>query len=222
MLLCCRWLAPIASAEDYHGDFGVGRGYVFRGLELNDGEVSYHGYLEVESETGLYAGIWVGSYDLKFDDSRDTEINYVLGFSRRIAPQTSIDTAIVHYQYPGAEGTRNYDWTEWLTSLHLGSQWIIAYGLGENWLADSELTHSLELIYQYPMPLELNLDISAGKVIAENTSLGNYRYMGAGISRTIGPIGIRFAISTTNDQAEQRLGNSIAGTHSTIQISWAF
>lgn len=43
-----------------------------------------------------------------------------------------------------------------------------------------------------------------------------------GISRTIGSFGGRLSIATTDRRAERTLGEEVAGTHASVQLSWFF
>lgn len=239
-----RWLLPTlllaipqATAEGLRGELSVGLGYLFRGLELNQSDPGARGYLEYSADNGLYAGVWAGSYSVPSDPSRDTEVNYLLGYSHRLNAGIAFDTAIVRYEYPGASGPRDfapreydpqnysqrdYDWTEWLSSLHLGDRWIFTYGLSDNWLVPESRAHSGWITYQFPLPWQLTLDLNAGAVRLEEGELDGYRFYELGVSRTAGSFGGRLAIATTDQRLERTLGDDVAGTHASLQLSWFF
>lgn len=214
---------PAALAEGLHGELSAGLGYLFRGLELNQSDPAARGYIEYAATNGFYAGAWAGSYSVPYDPHRDTEVNYLLGYTRRLGPDLAIDTAIVRYDYPGAPSQmRDYDWTEWLSSAHLGDRWILNYGLSENWLAPDGRAHSGWLTYQFPLPWQLTLDLNAGAVRLEDGYLDGYRFYELGLSRTLGSFGARLAVATTDERLERVLGEDVAGTHASLQLSWFF
>ncbi len=225
-----RWLPallllgiPQAPAEGLGGELSVGLGDLFRGIEVNQSEPGLWGYVEYSAANGLYVGLWAGSYSIP-TDSRSTEVNYSLGYSHRLNSAIAFDTAIVRYEYPGTPGwARDYDWTEWLSSLHLGDRWILTYGLSDNWLVPEGRTHSGWITYQLPLPWQLTLDLKAGVVrMDEGGLVDGYRFYEMGLSRTVGSFGGRIAVATTDQRLERTLPDEMAGVHASVQLSWFF
>jgi uncharacterized protein (TIGR02001 family) len=214
---------PQALSEGLAGELSVGLGDLFRGVEVNQSEPGLRGYVEYSAANGLYAGLWAGSYNVPAD-SRSTEVNYLLGYNHRLSSAIAFDTAIVRYEYPGAPSwLRDYDWTEWLSSLHIGDRWIFTYGLSDNWLVPEGRTHSGWITYQFPLPRQLTLDLKAGAVrIAEGGLVDGYQFYELGLSRTIGSFGGRVAVATTDQRLQRALGDEMAGVHASLQLSWFF
>ncbi len=213
---------PAVADNLFHGQLTMASGNVFRGMQQVQSGMAWSAYLEKTWDAGLYAGIWVGRTRLAYPDSRDRELNYVAGYSHSLKPGLQIDTALVRYQYDNASGYRNYDWTEWLSSLYLDDRWILSYGLGKDWFAEDELSHFGQVTALLPMPALVVLDLSLGAVHLENTYVDDYQYLELGLSRSFGPFFVRGMWSITDADFRDTLGDSTAGRQGSIALSWTF
>ena len=236
---CCRLANPIlfislalaatsvqaldwSGLERLSGKVSVGLGNVFRGLQYGDTGLSPAAYLEKSWQSGLYTGLWMGRFDASGDQYREAEINYILGFNRRISTHLAVATSITHYQYEGNSKYRNYDWTEWLTRVQIYDQWVLGYGLGKDWFAEDEQSHFLKLTHISALPAMLELDISVGVIALEEAYINGYQYLEIGLERNLGRWNLRAQVSTTDSELRSLFGSSLAGPQGAITLSLMF
>lgn len=79
--------------------------YRFRGISLSDEEIALQGTINLNHESGLYAGIWGSTLD-GFGElgGSNLELDLYAGYRHRIAGGVSVDAGLLYYAYPGSSG----------------------------------------------------------------------------------------------------------------------
>jgi len=106
-LACLAAFAPpaIALAGESGGSLQWANGaafateYVWRGQSLTDGKPAIIGELKLNHDSGAYAGIWAGNLDLGPGTDTSAEIDYFLGWAKRIG-QLYVNAGYLYRQRP--------------------------------------------------------------------------------------------------------------------------
>lgn len=205
----------------WHGRLSTGNDFAFRGISQTREGPALSGLLQYEHADGFYAALWAGRVDYVIGPERDVELDAVLGYSFRARPSVTIDMAVTRYTYPGADTVRDYDWTEWYTSAHFGSRWIVGVGLGRNWLRTDDTTVAAELTHRYPLPARWLVDVTAGYQTLTDAD-ESYAYYAIGLSRGLGErLMLQLELTGTDDRGRRRFGNSTE-TRWIGTLSWHF
>lgn len=85
--------------------------YVFRGISQNDEKAALQASVDVEHESGFYAGLWGSPVDFNDGEEAEVEIDWYAGYAYETGPWNA-DTRLTYYWYPGAEDSLDYDYTE--------------------------------------------------------------------------------------------------------------
>lgn len=191
------------SSADMHAQLTLATDYVFRGLQQTAHGPAYQGTINYESELGLYAGVWASRVDYaRPNDVRSAEIDFFVGYQKRLSPKIAFDLAAVHYAYTGHQ-VFNYDWTELQATAYLGDAWALTFSAGDNWFGRDDLSYAAELTYRYPLPADVLLDATIGHVKLDHFFEDNYSFGEIGVTKSFGDFTARIAYSTTNSGADQ-------------------
>lgn len=206
LILCAT--SGLTSAE-VHLSASLSSDYAHRGLRQTIDGPSVQGLLEYQFSSGWYVGAWAGNLDFDRPGDRDFELDYFVGYNRRVNPDLAFDVTLIRYTYPGQNDVRNYDWQELITSAYLGDRWLVSLGVAHNWLAQDKPTAFAEAGYRHPMPLGLTLDVTVGWQ-ALPRPFPNYVYGELGVSRHLGPVDVRLGYGAVEDAAKDRFGKLAA------------
>jgi uncharacterized protein (TIGR02001 family) len=79
--------------------------YRFRGISLSDEQVALQGTINLNHESGLYAGVWASSLD-GFGElgGSNLELDLYAGYRRQVADGVTADVGLLYYAYPGSSG----------------------------------------------------------------------------------------------------------------------
>ena len=79
--------------------------YRFRGIGLSDEDPAIQGTINVNHESGLYAGFWSSSID-GFGElgGSNIELDLYAGYKKEIIPSLTLDVGVLYYAYPGSKG----------------------------------------------------------------------------------------------------------------------
>ncbi len=211
-----------AARAEFSGRLSVGTAEMFRGIKMTRDGPAIHGLVQYDSDPGLYAAVWAGRVEFPYGtEKNDMEVDYIVGFSRALAPRVSFDTAVVHYSYPTANLLQDYDWTEWYASAHLFENWTIGVGIAHDWLGAGKTTHTAELTFRYPLPLGLIADMTGGYQDVSPVLGRDYEYYEIGLGRAVHAMQFRIAVVGSNSAAEA-IFRDAADTRWIGMVTWAF
>lgn len=91
--------ATIATAAEVSGNVSLGTDYVYRGISQTSENPAVQGGFDIESDGGLYAGIWGSNVD--FDGS--IELDLYVGYGGSLSETVSYDVGVLRYEYPDDE-----------------------------------------------------------------------------------------------------------------------
>ncbi len=213
------WLvfAPAPWAE-VRSHLAIASDYVFRGLLKTAGGLAYQGSAEYLADTGLYGGVWASRVDYARElDERDAEVDYFVGYQRRLSSDIAYDATLVRYTYMGSSPV-DYDWTELQLTAHVLDRWSIGAAVGDDLFGRGERNYHGELTYRHPLPVRVVLDATVGYEWLDRVVGTNYGFAELGVARRIGAFEVRLAFVATDSGAD--MFGAAADDHWVITLSW--
>jgi uncharacterized protein (TIGR02001 family) len=187
-------LAQDAGPWGFSANIGAVSNYLFRGVTLSNDQPAIQGGLDVEHESGFYAGTWASSLAGN-DGTAGTptyELDLYAGYGGAINDDFSYDFNAVYFLYPDG---RDFDYSELMASATY--KWFtagIAYTIwGE---ADSDLPFSDGDLYYFgsvdlALPYDFGLSLFGGYYDFDTKNIGgvDYGHGGISISKDAGDFG---------------------------------
>lgn len=96
--------AELAAGTSVSGGISLVSDYRFRGISLSGSDPALQGTINLNHDSGFYAGTWASSLD-GGDLYGHTEIDLYGGWSGKIAPGTTFDAMLAYYAYPNGDDT---------------------------------------------------------------------------------------------------------------------
>lgn len=113
LLFCAAVAATPVEAQDAEapraftvtGGVTLASQYRFRGISLSDEQVALQGTINLNHQSGLYAGVWGSSID-GFGElgGSNLELDLYAGYRRQVAEGVTVDAGLLYYAYPGSSG----------------------------------------------------------------------------------------------------------------------
>ncbi|WP_438864375.1 TorF family putative porin [Neptunicella sp.] len=158
-------VSSMASAE-FSTNFGVTSNYLWRGVTQSSDAPSVSGGLDVTSESGLYAGTWIGTID--WGQGGGYENDYYFGYSGE-SDGFGYDVGYIYYAYPEQE----YDDSNFGELYFNGT--LGAFGFGVAYTVNSDADDDVpfgkgDLYYSVSYGFELADDYGLG------FTLGHYDF----------------------------------------------
>jgi len=179
VLLIAMLFAPNAKGAEVSGTVGAESDYIWRGINQSQG-LSVQANLNLELDSGLYAGAWVGQ--VEFDGSEASEeMDYYVGFNKSYK---GVDIDVMYYDY-GYRGDDSLNFEE------------VSVGLG---LFDNKV-NVVHVIGMDDAPNYSEVELSMGKdeAWATNLSYGFIKDFGSNwkISKSMDFLGGTFDVGYT-------------------------
>jgi len=126
-------MLPAAAASEFSGLATLTSKYIYRGLEMSDGDPALQMGLDYEHDTGFFVGVWASTIDIQTAmGSRDTELDYYAGFHYATDAPVTATITLLRYSYPGQTGMHSYDYNEVL----VGASWRERYSIELGYTSD--------------------------------------------------------------------------------------
>ena len=107
LLATSTMFTSVAQAASIEGNVGLATDYIWRGMTQSDGESSFSGGIDISTDSGFYAGTWVG-------DVRDTagagasyELDVYAGYAGE-AGSIAYDVGYIQYMYPDVDADQDF------------------------------------------------------------------------------------------------------------------
>lgn len=194
--------------------------YVFRGVTYSDGHAAVQAALDLDFDSGFYAGAWASSVDL-YDGGtrrRNLEIDYYLGFNYELRRNWIVGANVVAYTFPDTRGDVDYDYFEYSLVANYDDRLWLEYSWSPDLFHTGSETQNVELYAEWPLPAGMMLGGGVGYYDPSELTGSGYGYWQAGVTRTFGIADIDVRYHDTNravpfistpDSADARLALSI-------------
>lgn len=96
---------PSASPFTITGSAALASQYRFRGISLSDEKLAVQGTINLNHESGFYAGAWASSLD-GFGElgGSNVELDLYGGYKKAVVSGLTADVGLLYYAYPGSKG----------------------------------------------------------------------------------------------------------------------
>src|SRR4249919_1504629 len=101
--------APVHAAE-LSGNATLTTDYVWRGSTQTHGDPAVQAGIKVTGDSGLYASVWGSNVEFAPETHASTELDFTVGWGRKISDRWAVDVNVLHYRYPST--TIDLNWTE--------------------------------------------------------------------------------------------------------------
>lgn len=189
-------LAASAQAE-WNAAAVIATDYLHRGINQTLSGPAIQASAEYSSSAGWFAGLWASRVDFESFDDRRAELDYYVGYGRRVHRRLAFETTFIRYDYRG-DAARDYDWQELQLTAFIGDHLSATWAHAENWAAADERTNLLEGTLRYPLPAGLILDLTAGRHFVSDALGRDYDYGQLGVSRPISQFVVRAAYADSD------------------------
>ncbi|MEY4378066.1 MAG: hypothetical protein RJB26_2616 [Pseudomonadota bacterium] len=185
-------VAGQAAASELTATVTAANEYDFRGISQSGKDPALQMSLDFATDSGFAAGVWASNIDYGPDASEDREVDFILGYSKEILPDLSLDVGGVYYTY---YGDGSFDYPEY----YVGGTWK---GLsGKLWYTDNYSNSGLngwyvEVNYEHELPKGFTLGLHGGHSRGGYWGGNLYKDYSVGVSRSFGPIeaSVKYAI----------------------------
>lgn len=213
--------SPFATAAaDLSGAVTLTSEYIYRGQAVSNHDPAISIGIDYEHDSGFFGGIWASSIELtnRFG-SRDTELDYYVGYRFEPARPLAVSISAIRYTYPGQRGSFDYAHVEGFVSATLYERYSIEfaytddlYGMGEparHWGARAE------------WPAADFWIVSGGLGLADLTAINTdrYSYWDLGLSTRWSSITVDIRWHD-NEPIGGVLGNWSAGSRFVLSLSY--
>lgn len=230
LLVCGLLLSLPGEAAEWSASLSYTSDYTVLGLSRSRGEGALQGGLTVETRNGWYASLWASQvdytyapadqYDL-YRDERDLELDGYVGYGQELAAGWRMEGVLARYTYPGANASRDWNYTELLGALHYRDRLSLALGVNRNLFGQGGLTRTLDAdvrLFAWQGWLA-----SAGAGYVDSAALANGYWHGRlGISRRFSVWRFGLIWHTTDDTAREIFSPARAGSRLEARLDVGF
>ena len=146
--------------------------------------------------------MWGSTVDYGYDE-RTSEVDYYVGYGRRLSGHLALEATFIRYTYQGST-LREHDWSELQLSAYVADRWTFTWGVADNWWGTDERSRFVEGTFRYPLPARLMLDATLGYQLTKRAAGIDYAYAEAGVSRRFGDFALRAGYAAVESKARER------------------
>ena len=222
-------VAATAQAE-ISGNVALTTDYVFRGISQTGEDPAVQGGFDYAHDSGFYLGTWASSLEFGEDssvvDPASMELDVYAGYSGNFTDALSYDVSVVHYMYPGASSSLNYDFTE--VGAALGYDFGVAaitvgVAYSPDYFASSDTATYYYADLAVPLPSDFSVNFHVGQQnIDDNAAFGtpDYADYKVGVSKDIAGFGLALDwVDTDLSQSECFGGSDLCDSRVVFTVS---
>ncbi len=222
MLLGSQACVRIAAAAEFSGVATLTSEYIYRGLEMSDGDPALQLGLDFEHDTGLFIGAWASMIDIRSAmGSRDTELDYYAGFHYTAKSPLSASVTVLRYTYPGQTGSHSYDYNEVLIGATWRERYSIEFGYSSNLYGLERIARHWELRSEWPVANAWVIGASLGGNDMSDAGISRYLHWDVGASARFSRLTVDLRWYD-NEKLDGFAAASSAGSQIVLSLSAAF
>ncbi len=122
----------------------------------------------------VVGGVWLGRFELPWYRHATSEVDYFIGYGRRVFVDHRLETALWHYTFVD-EAYRHYEWSQWLVAYHIDDRFSFTAALARNFLDADRLTSLIEGTARQTFG-RVTTSFSVGRNNLSDTALDSFLY----------------------------------------------
>jgi uncharacterized protein (TIGR02001 family) len=204
-------VTAVAVAEDKSpvvGNVAFTNDYVWRGWSQTAEDPAVQGGLDYAHPGGFYLGVWGSNVDFEdlATDGAHLEVDVYGGYKFK-AGSLDMDVGALHYAYPGAAGSLDYDWTEVYAGVGVGGFGAKLWYTNDYTGTSDEGAYYLEANYGMELGQGFGLGLHVGRSDGDffDGGLDQTDYS-VSLSKTFGGVGFKLSFMDTDTDAEIKSG----------------
>ena len=222
-------IATAAEQSPFSANVALTTDYVFRGISQSAEDPAIQGGFDFNHASGFYAGVWGSNVEFAETDTATVgrgaqmELDVYGGYGWQAAG-IDWDAGVIRYIYPGASGSRNYDFNEIYGSVGKSFGTVkgtVGLNYSDDYFAGSGNATYLYLDVEVPLPQDFALALHAGKQeIDNNAAFGtpDYTDYKVGISKEFGGFGFALDFIDT-DLSKSECGSNNCDSRVVFTVS---
>jgi len=149
--------------------------YRYRGISQNDQSFAIQGGFDYTNDNGFHAGVWSSNVDFQVQTVSDasSELDIYAGFGGEFKDSgIGWDVGFLHYNYPNADSSLNYNFTE--VNATLSYQWLtFFYARSSDYFASSGSADYVSLTADFSLTDDWSIGASiAYQGVEDNAAWG--------------------------------------------------
>ncbi len=182
-LLALQLCVSTAQASELSGVATITSEYIYRGLAMSDGKPSAQLGFDYEHDTGLFAGVWASTIDLRSaTGQRDLELDYYAGYHYVSQAPVTATVTFLRYTFPDRTGAHRYDHNEVLVSVTWLEQYSIELGYTNNLYGLSRIGRHWEFQSEWPIANAWVISAALGGNDMSDAGVSRYLHWDVGAS----------------------------------------
>ena len=182
-LLAFQLCLANARASELSGVATLTSEYIYRGLTMSDGNPAAQLGIDYEHDTGLFAGAWASTVDLRSAlGKRDLELVYYAGYHYQSQAQLTATVTLLRYTYPSQTGAHGYNYNEVLVSLGFLEHYSIELGYTNSLYGLNRVARHWELRSEWPVASAWVIGAGLGANDMSDAGVSRYLYWDIGAS----------------------------------------
>jgi len=189
--------------------------YVWRGWSQTAEDPALQGGFDYAHPGGFYLGVWGSNVDfaedtaslgINFDEGAQLEVDVYGGYKFK-AGSLDMDVGALHYAYPGAAGSLDYDWTEVYAGVGVGGFGAKLWYTNDYTGTSEDNAYYLEANYGMELGQGFGLGLHVGRSDGDffDGGLEQTDYS-VSVSKTFGGVGFKLSLMDTDTDAEIKSG----------------
>lgn len=232
LLLLATFLATPAFAGTKIGEVDIGSNmamtsnYVWRGVSQSDKHAAVQGGVTITHDKGPYVGVWASSVDFDDNSQASMELDVFAGLTYTTSYGLKLDGGFLHYDYPGAMDSLEYDFNEYYVGASYKTHGLGIsgkYSYSDDFFGVAvKSAHYLEGGLTYDLPYEIVAAAHYGYSDYHNaTTPDNVDDFSVGLSKEVLGFGLDLSYYGT-DKAGRTLNGDNADERIVLKISKNF
>ncbi len=182
--LTLLWVTTInTQAAEVSASVTLASEYVYRGQAMSGNDPAVSAGVDYQHDSGFFGGAWATTINLDSPvGSRGLEADIYLGYHFSVPQPLELSALVMHYSYPDSAGQADYDFTEYMLSATLYSQYSLQVAYADDVYGLGIPGRLVEMRADWPLGDYWVLGIGAGRNDIRVPGWDSYLYWDAGVS----------------------------------------
>lgn len=202
--------AATSVQADISGNATLTSDYVWRGSSQTREKPAVQAGVKYAHDSGFYASVWGSNVKFKPDNNASSEFDIALGWSGKLAQDWALDAFLLRYQYPGAQGSPN--WNEVNAVITWRDNYWLSVGYSTNAMASKTTGIDTLVGARYPLNDQWRIEGTLAHYFLDSAYADSYTHVALSVVwKFQAPFEARLTLHET-DSAANRMFPGMAGS----------